>query len=209
LAHATHIDVGRVRQRAKVFWFFFSKKNILPYLVHHPATIRQQHDACANEAPMPSTFRIAPAMDDSLFEHIDIADILAPPPALSLAHDGTPFRRILLVDDDICVLALAGAMLSRLGHRVVPAQNSQDALGCLGQDPAIDYLVTDIVMPNDMNGVQLMIAARAARPGLPTLLASSYPLETWRALGTIPADVAFIAKPYSLAEIGAQIGGAG
>jgi len=124
------------------------------------------------------------------------------------ASDDAPLRRILLVDDDICVLALASAMLSRLGHRVIAAQNSRDALGCLGRDRAIDYLVTDIVMPNDMNGVQLMMAARAARPGLPTLLASCYPRDAWRALGNIPADVAFIAKPYSLAEIGAQIGAA-
>jgi hypothetical protein len=41
------------------------------------------------------------------------------------------------------------------------------------------------------------------------LLASGYPREAWRALGTIPADIAFIAKPYSLAEIGAQIGRVG
>jgi hypothetical protein len=25
-------EIGRVRQRAKVFWFFFSKKNILSFL---------------------------------------------------------------------------------------------------------------------------------------------------------------------------------
>jgi hypothetical protein len=30
LADMARFDMGRVRQRAKVFWFFFSKKNIVP-----------------------------------------------------------------------------------------------------------------------------------------------------------------------------------
>jgi hypothetical protein len=27
VAHPAHVEAGRVRQREKVFWFFFSKKN--------------------------------------------------------------------------------------------------------------------------------------------------------------------------------------
>jgi hypothetical protein len=56
-----------------------------------------------------------------------------------------------------------------------------------------------------MNGLQLMTAARAARPGLPTLLASGYPRDVLRDLGSIPEDVSFIAKPYSLSDIDAHI----
>jgi CheY-like chemotaxis protein len=79
----------------------------------------------------------------------------------------------------------------------------------LQEDASIDYLFTDIVMPNDMNGVQLMRAARAARPGLPTLLASGYPRDALPDLGTIPEDVMFIRKPYSLADLNAYIVGGG
>ena len=84
------------------------------------------------------------------------------------------------------------------------------ALQFLRKDESIDYLFTDIVMPNDMNGVQLMAAARAIRPGLATLLASGYPREALRDLGQIPDDVMFLAKPYSMADLNVHItGGSG
>jgi PAS domain S-box-containing protein len=116
-------------------------------------------------------------------------------------------RTILFVDDDSSVRSLVGEMLRILGHKVVEAEDGRDALTQLHKDRTIDYLFTDIIMPNDMNGLQLMTAARAARPGLPTLLASGYPREVLRDLGSIPEDVSFIAKPYSLADLNAHISG--
>jgi CheY-like chemotaxis protein len=116
-------------------------------------------------------------------------------------------RTILFVDDDSSVRSLVGEMLRILGHKVVEAEDGRDALTQLHKDRTIDYLFTDIIMPNDMNGLQLMTAARAARPGLPTLLASGYPREVLRDLGNIPEDVSFIAKPYSLADLNAHISG--
>jgi hypothetical protein len=56
-------------------------------------------------------------------------------------------------------------------------------------------------MPNDMTGLQLMAAARAVRPGLPTLLASSYPREFVYGMGAIPSDIHFITKPYLLSDL--------
>ena len=77
---------------------------------------------------------------------------------------GKPTRTVLLVDDDTNIRALVGEMLKILGHKVIEARDAQDALECLNNDRSIDYLFSDIVMPNDMNGVQLMQAARAVRP---------------------------------------------
>jgi CheY-like chemotaxis protein len=131
-------------------------------------------------------------------------------PAMVAAHGSTGDKRhrtILLVDDDQSVRSLVSEMLRILGHKVLEAEDAHDALNQLNKDRTIDYLFTDIIMPNDMNGVQLMTAARAARPGLPTLLASGYPKEVLRDLGSIPDDVSFIAKPYSLSDINAHISG--
>jgi PAS domain S-box-containing protein len=129
-------------------------------------------------------------------------------PALNAGAATAPGKRartILVVDDDASIRTLVGEMLRILGHKVVEAEDGRDALRQLEKDDSIDYLFTDIIMPNDMNGLQLVNAARAARPGLPSLLASGYPREVLRDLGNIPEDVSFIAKPYSLSDINAHI----
>ena len=116
-------------------------------------------------------------------------------------------RTILFVDDDSSIRALVSEILRAGGHRVIEAEDGRAALNLLRADDTIDYLFTDTVMPNDMNGVQLMTAARAIRPGLATLLASGYPRDALRDLGQIPDDVTFLAKPYSMADLNVHIAG--
>jgi PAS domain S-box-containing protein len=116
-------------------------------------------------------------------------------------------RTILFVEDDTSIRTLVSEVLRIGGHRVIEADDGRSALALLQQDASIDYLFTDIVMPNDMTGVELMNAARVVRPGLPTLLASGYPREALRDLGKIPDDVMFIAKPYALSDLNAHLAG--
>jgi PAS domain S-box-containing protein len=116
-------------------------------------------------------------------------------------------KTILFVDDETSIRMLVSEVLRVNGHKVVEAGDGQTALELLRGNDKIDYLVTDIVMPNNMNGVQLMTAARIVRPGLPTLLASGYPQEALRDLGQIPEDVMFINKPYSMSDLNAHITG--
>jgi CheY-like chemotaxis protein len=110
-------------------------------------------------------------------------------------------RTVLLVDDDAEVLALLAETISEFGHRVIQAKDGPDALKCLLKYRSIDCIFSDVVMPNGMSGVQLMTAARAVRPGLPGLLASSYPKEYVCTLGDIPENVEFITKPYLLTDL--------
>jgi DNA-binding NtrC family response regulator len=110
-------------------------------------------------------------------------------------------RTVLLVDDDIEVLALLDEVITALGHRVIKAHDGEHALKCLLKYRSIDCIFTDVVMPNGMSGLQLMTAARAVRPGLPAMVASAYSREVVSALGDIPADVDFIAKPYLLTDL--------
>jgi PAS domain S-box-containing protein len=131
--------------------------------------------------------------------------LLPASPMADTAPDVKKQRTILFVDDDSSIRTLVSEVLRTSGHTVIEAEDGHTALNLLQSDDSIDYLFTDIVMPNDMNGVQLMTAARAKRPGLPTLLASGYPREALRDLGQIPEDVMFIAKPYSLSDLNAHL----
>jgi CheY-like chemotaxis protein len=108
---------------------------------------------------------------------------------------------VLLVDDDTGVLEMIGETIATMGHTVLTAQDGCQALHMLIDNRSINCLFTDVVMSSSMNGVQLVAAARAVRPGLPTLLASSYARDDVRAMGEIPGDVCFIAKPYLLSDL--------
>jgi DNA-binding NtrC family response regulator len=137
--------------------------------------------------------------------HLDWSPALPPdshawPPRFVVGGGGRALT-VLLVDDDSSVLSVLGETISALGHSVIVAKDGRDALRLLFKCPFIDCLCSDIVMPNGMTGLQLLAAARALCPGLPVVLTSAYSREDVSALGDIPYDVAFIAKPYLLTDM--------
>ena len=83
--------------------------------------------------------------------------------------------RVLLVEDDLEVLSTLRQQMTLSGWSVVPAQDGQTALALLGADPQITILVTDVMMPGGLSGVELARLATKGRPDLPILLISGYP----------------------------------
>jgi two-component system cell cycle sensor histidine kinase/response regulator CckA len=71
--------------------------------------------------------------------------------------------------------------------------------------PGIAVLVSDMVMPG-MDGTALVRAVRTqvGRPGLPVILVSGYAESPLRC-GLEAAEVVFLAKPYSLADLVAAV----
>jgi PAS domain S-box-containing protein len=107
---------------------------------------------------------------------------------------------VLIVEDEPDVLAIAVDIFESLGYDVLSAANAVAAIDVLRQEPSIDVLFTDIVMPGGMNGIELAREARQLRPDLKLLLASGYPMSALAAEG-LPEDVSFISKPYRWTEL--------
>ena len=104
---------------------------------------------------------------------------------------------VLLVEDDPAIRAYAARALGGLGYTVLEAASGTDALGlATAHAETIDLLVTDIVMPG-MQGTELARRLAAIRPSLPVLYMSGF---TDGALGAadLPADVSFLAKPFTI-----------
>jgi len=75
-------------------------------------------------------------------------------------------KHILVVDDDVAFAEAVGRVLRNAGYEVTIAGHFNDALKRLeGGDP-IDLLLTDLVMPNGVNGVALARMARMRQPAL-------------------------------------------
>jgi PAS domain S-box-containing protein len=114
--------------------------------------------------------------------------------------------RVLLVEDDPAVAAIAEALLRDLGHAVERAEAAEAALELLRGETGFDLLLTDVIMPGGMNGVQLARAAVTLRPGLAVVLTSGYAGEAIDE-ALVEAPWPFLRKPYAGAELAALLSG--
>jgi CheY-like chemotaxis protein len=132
--------------------------------------------------------------------------VLVQPPATTAASEPLPAPRgretILVVEDEAGVRALVISLLEGLGYRLLQAQSGPHALEVWkehGDD--VELLITDIVMPDGMNGVQLAEHLRRERPALKVIFTSGYLADLSREDVSRHHSDAFIAKPFSLAEL--------
>src|SRR5205085_7418781 len=56
-------------------------------------------------------------------------------------------RKVLIVDDDIRNIFALSTVLEEYESHIVSAGNGRDAIGLLKQDPGIDIVLMDIMMP--------------------------------------------------------------
>lgn len=110
---------------------------------------------------------------------------------------------VLLVEDDDEVAALVSEMLQQLGYAVTRAATAAAALGALSNGRSIDVVVSDIMMPGGMNGVELAHELRQRRGKLPILLISGYP-EAARG-GERREDIRILAKPFRIDELASAL----
>jgi len=109
--------------------------------------------------------------------------------------------RVLLVDDDLEVLSTLRQQMVLGGWSVVPAQDGPTALALLEADPTITILVTDVMMPGGVTGIDLARAAAEMRAGLPILLISGNPGAALDHDGADGGEFALLRKPFSHQEL--------
>jgi signal transduction histidine kinase/CheY-like chemotaxis protein len=110
---------------------------------------------------------------------------------------------ILLVDDNQPLIDMARRHLAILGYKVASAPHGPAALAMLRSGAHVDLLFTDIVMPEGMNGYQLVEAARRYRPGLKVLLTTGYTGDLSRHAGPH-----MLHKPYDRHDLARAVRGA-
>lgn len=112
---------------------------------------------------------------------------------------------LLVVEDNPAVRLSLTTQLARLGYHTITAASGRQALELLRDGPAVDLVVTDIVMPGEMSGAQLASQLASIAPGLPVLLTSGYARDLFEG-GATPAPLRhFLAKPYGLDQLAAKL----
>jgi CheY-like chemotaxis protein len=106
---------------------------------------------------------------------------------------------VLLVEDDDEVAALVADMLQQLGYQVTRVGSAAAALGALANGRKVDVVLSDVMMPGGMSGVDLAREIHGRCPGLPVLLSSGYAEAAARAAAI--EGVSVLPKPYELGEL--------
>jgi signal transduction histidine kinase len=109
---------------------------------------------------------------------------------------------VLAVDDDPAVLGTTAEILKDIGYSVLQAESGACALELLDRDPAIDLLLTDVVM-TPMSGPELAQRVQGSYPQLPIIFISGYAAPA--GLAGDEAEYRLIKKPFSPAELRQQI----
>ena len=108
----------------------------------------------------------------------------------------------LLVEDDPDVRRVVRRSLLDLGFAVIEAAHAQEAQAILAQMPDINLLLSDIMMPGEMNGVGLARLARLQRPQMQVLLMSGCAPS-----GDELMDLPVLPKPFSTRDLAAALEG--
>lgn len=118
---------------------------------------------------------------------------------------GTPVggkERILLVEDDASLRAMAARVLRGLGYAVAEAVSGPDALAAWEKDlGSIRLLVTDMVMPGGLSGIELARTLRGGDPKLRVIVTSGYHRELPMSATETGDGFPFLAKPFMPADL--------
>src|SRR6266498_3426057 len=82
-------------------------------------------------------------------------------------------RKVLLVEDEVLVAALAVDALEELGYQTIEATTAKAALEIVSGTTPLAFAVIDVGLP-DGRGDALALELRRLRAGLPIIIATGY-----------------------------------
>jgi len=117
----------------------------------------------------------------------------------------TGTENILIVDDEPSLLRLTEKNLQSLGYQTFLANNAQEAIDILSKEKNIQLIFSDVVMPGNMNGYQLIKQALTEYPNLKALLTSGHTKDSSQKEMPLNFSVAQLKKPYNIFELATHI----
>jgi PAS domain S-box-containing protein len=112
-------------------------------------------------------------------------------------------ERILLVEDTEKARVMTQRMLLSLGYIVRSARDATEAMLFLDSGEPFDLLFTDIVMPGEMDGVELARLAKLRYPSIRVLFTSGFSRRP--AEDVMILQAAYITKPYRKLELASTV----
>lgn len=105
-------------------------------------------------------------------------------------------RRVLVVEDDTHVGHLFRRLLQRMDCEIRLETSAPPALERIRSGQGYELVISDIVLPGEMDGVELLTAIRRRDPQQPVMLTTGYDRHALRDLPDELEGVELLRKPF-------------
>ncbi len=112
---------------------------------------------------------------------------------------------VLVVEDDPGVRKVVAGMVESLGYQVQVAENGADAVARLETGDAVDLVLTDVVMPGDIDGWRLAETVWRRWPETRVLLTTGYSENVLAQHATLGSRTQVLPKPYRRNDLSQKI----
>jgi PAS domain S-box-containing protein len=109
---------------------------------------------------------------------------------------------VLVIEDNPDVNSVAVSLLEQLNYNVISVDSGRAALDLIESGRPVDLIFSDVMLPGEIDGLELAKALRERRPGLPVLLTSGYAEALTRSHG-----IPLLRKPYRMAALAEAVRG--
>lgn len=111
---------------------------------------------------------------------------------------------ILLVDDEDMIIEIGKQFIDILGYRAICVKSGQEAIKILKDNPDIDLVILDIIMPG-MSGGVVFDKIKEIRPDVKVLLSSGFSIDGEARSIMERGCNGFIQKPFDLKRFSKKI----
>ena len=136
--------------------------------------------------------------------HFGEAEEAAPVESAPPAETGRG-ETVLVVDDEASIRHLIDEVLDEAGYTIIGAADGAAALKVLQSGATIDLLITDVGLPNGMNGRQVADAALALHPELKVLFITGYAENAAVGNGHLEPSMELLTKPFSMEDLARRV----
>lgn len=140
-----------------------------------------------------------PRTDDSAHANPDDPAVVTPPP------QGHESKSILLVEDNSDIRDILAIFLTDFGYKVFSAADGLEALKILDDVKSIDLLLTDVMLPHNMNGGDIANEVSKRFPKAKILFTSGYTESALMQRVQLGKGAQLLVKPYTRAFLATRV----
>ncbi len=108
---------------------------------------------------------------------------------------------ILVIDDEAALRDILADVLEENGYHILTAPDGPAGMDILLSEQPIDLLITDVRLPNGMNGREVATAARIRRPGLKILFITGFAGDVLKGASRLEEGMELLTKPFDLVRL--------
>jgi len=113
-------------------------------------------------------------------------------------------KKILVLEDESNIRSFVVINLKRAGYETIEAENGEEALARLQENPDIGVAILDIMLP-DIDGFEVCRTIRATNKSIGIIMLTARTQEMDKVTGLMTGADDYVTKPFSPAELTARI----